>query len=868
MNRMTRDPRWYSDWMIGDGPTERTAQRRREIASELQESLKSGHFDFQTLEEMIQVLDHDGYCREILQAHAHAEGASQLAHVAALKAPWTGQLVSQLADCMFQTIYDSSYYERELQSRALLSALALQRALSVQSYVPEYYQSLRSSIEGRFQDLQWQQSWDGPLSVAKFRKFQCSYLLCASAEYARSFNQAQPVTAAALLRVIDIVFLGGAVALTATTGGGLGTLNSALTTLDRTLRPLWENPDERFQGLFSLQKLTRITISLNVYAKASMNYTASSGAPDVKSHANYSYTQEVARWLLGRISIIFDVYPDFERRISPPKAYREYFLAFISRGLSFDSYFYLYGLLDCATQLTKVLGQDQIPKQFKARMRQIIKNSKDDSFRWKAIEFLLSNAETRDAEATGLADHGAFPVPQLGRELGVIYDCLSEEEGSHQIPRRSSLPLSPPDSLRSPSRLEDHLCPNDWIEPRIPPFEATSKAGLSRVPLKRGPMFHPSQYVSAGLSPDCRSVYFLRERSVRVYSLRNFPAVNESDILFKWKMTCDSVCEEAALSNGLLAVFTKRTLLVFSIPHQSVIGMESLEYDKERYRWDPNCITIHEANDRAWICVGGRVNYNGNFNGSIKIFQVDMTLGRSTLVPYAAQLDKGERDSLVGDFLKMLEFSPDGQRLVCVTNNNRILSWFLSNNARPRQDPFQISKAFAKETKARGITSAVLFHSPSKKPYVLCTTSPSSERSKFEGEWPFLSPVGGSPAIVPPSLEHSLCHLKRPSAVLAGAATVQGDLIALLEEDGTLKLFSLAASSTGGLCSEREPTILDHRLSKQKRVSPTSLRFRTGASDSRTELFAVDTNGHIIKKIFDNELNSTARLANAHVNMN
>lgn len=154
------------------------------------------------------------------------------------------------------------------------------------------------------------------------------------------------------------------------------------------------------------------------------------------------------------------------------------------------------------------------------------------------------------------------------------------------------------------------------------------------------------------------------------------------------------------------------------------------------------------------------------------------------------------------------------------------------------------------ETNSRGITSAVLFNSPSTKPYVLCTTSPSNERAVNQGEWSFISPIGSSPAVVPQKLEHSFSSLGKAKGILAGAASTSGKVIALLDEQGFLRIFRLAGIPTGGLCSLGNPVILDHRLSKQQRLSTAAIRFQECDASLRLELFAIDIQGVVIRKVF------------------
>src|SRR2546423_3257621 len=117
--------------------------------------------------------------------------------------------------------------------------------------------------------------------------------------------------------------------------------------------------------------------------------------------------------------------------------------------------------------------------------------------------------------------------------------------------------------------------------------------------------------------------------------------------------------------------------------------------------------------------------------------------------------------------------------------------------------------------------SAAVFHSLSNRPYVLCTTSPSDERWKHGGEWSFISAVADSPASVPPNLQFDFCRLgKLEKGIVAGAASSDGKVVALLNQKGQIKLFNLDAKTGGGLHSAlEEPVVLKKKLAAQAAAS-------------------------------------------------
>jgi hypothetical protein len=198
----------------GHGSDDNTIrQKRLEVAKELLGVINDAHFDAQTLEELTQVVDHECLCYRTTN---HDSGTGPACRPA-LPKPWTAKLVTELSDCIFQVIYPESHYERELQARALFSGLALQRAQKTEEFTPGHQQGICDRIERGYRELQWQQGWLGSFSREKFRKFQCSYLLCACAEYVRGFEVARPVMAEAISRTIDFILTGGSLAVAVAT---------------------------------------------------------------------------------------------------------------------------------------------------------------------------------------------------------------------------------------------------------------------------------------------------------------------------------------------------------------------------------------------------------------------------------------------------------------------------------------------------------------------------------------------------------------------------------------------------------------------------------------------------------------------------
>ena len=102
--------------------------------------------------------------------------------------------------------------------------------------------------------------------------------------------------------------------------------------------------------------------------------------------------QRLSLWLLEHILMVLNK-PEMEKEVSSP-AYlvKDFCVAAGRNAPSFKGYHFLYGLLDCSTQLARMLLPGMVPElyaeqldRFQQRMARIIENSKERSLRWKAV---------------------------------------------------------------------------------------------------------------------------------------------------------------------------------------------------------------------------------------------------------------------------------------------------------------------------------------------------------------------------------------------------------------------------------------------------------------------------------------------------
>jgi hypothetical protein len=454
------------------------------------------------------------------------------------------------------------------------------------------------------------------------------------------------------------------------------------------------------------------------------------------------------------------------------------------------------------------------------------------------VEFLLADPEIRSSQFQRITrDLGQGP--QECRQVSILMDvlsgCFCEEDGLERYNSGSSSQTS---SVSFDKDTLVSMSPQDWIERPFDPPAIPNEAHVLSIKLEKG------QYKSAGFSPECTRAFFLSKSSICVYSFQSLPEVCRVPVEDGTSKGLEY--KAAMLSERLLAIITNRDLKVFELVSTEAryrkVGIDQLCQD-------PTCLALHEANDRTWISVGGYEKCNGVTYGSIKIYRVDLSGSEpATIVQQITNFNSPSR----GDFLKTMNFSPDGLRLACVTYKNRVFTWLLSNRARPRFAPFQIEKRYNQEMGDYGVTSVCLFYSPSFRPYVLSTTSPSNERFRNGGEWTYISPVSDTPSGVPEELDQNLWRLRDDAkAILTGAATPNGDVVALLEQTGKVLLFPLGPGRDGGLVNSQEPIKLNKELSKQQKASTTSLRFCTKGTNRQLHLYAIDTKGRVVWKSFE-----------------
>lgn len=281
-----------------------------------------------------------------------------------------------------------------------------------------------------------------------------------------------------------------------------------------------------------------------------------------------------------------------------------------------------------------------------------------------------------------------------------IRDCLTEQTSDPLPVRRgrrpSSATISSSSSNDTLSRLDEMIL-SEWEEHEMhfPAYEITAVAERSQVLFERR-RFGVEEYYSSGLSPNCKRAFYLGSRSIVIYSLERFPEIIEKDVLLRRRPadTENYNDAQAVLTDRFLAITCQEkdshqhNLLV--LEHSSP-GIAGKLLGSELIDMHPTCLAMYESGDRTWVMVGGQTN----MVGKIQVYRLENVRGSLCLKRQEAQFNKCIPNPLSNDWPKTIDISSDGRRLVCITQRtNKVLVWFLSDHARPRQAAFEISKTY------------------------------------------------------------------------------------------------------------------------------------------------------------------------------
>jgi hypothetical protein len=290
------------------------------------------------------------------------------------------------------------------------------------------------------------------------------------------------------------------------------------------------------------------------------------------------------------------------------------------------------------------------------------------------MEALLSNPDTRREHYPEIVDAISDLPTSLGEDLKVILNGY----------------LGPHDRIAQRPTPEDdvgELNPKDFTEGPFDSFPLEKDPRTCVVKMQKS----SPKYLSAGLSPNCRAAFLLRPDVVKVLALDDCGKVTQEPKLLKPSTSGNLKLEHAALSDQYLVLLTKREFLLYDHREGCFIGKK--DWTDSTGSWNSACIAITETKTHVWIAVGRSQSQQQNTakSDSIRMYQ-SIIAGNPSVIQ---NLDASFQSSVFNsDHPKRISFSLDGTRLVCVTHQNRVLAWALSDNAQPTHSAFKIEKNY------------------------------------------------------------------------------------------------------------------------------------------------------------------------------
>jgi WD40 repeat protein len=206
-----------------------------------------------------------------------------------------------------------------------------------------------------------------------------------------------------------------------------------------------------------------------------------------------------------------------------------------------------------------------------------------------------------------------------------------------------------------------------------------------------------------GLSPNCKLAFVLEEHGAHIYFLKeppNLRAELRAELSVELLQPSKGEVLDAVLSNRYFATVDRYKLDTFQLDAGGCLRdrhfSTALENQANGSSWVPTCLTIFDdVGDRTWVAVGFRVKKGLGNGGDIKIYLVEA----SGITEEIGRYDKVFRSTIAkpleSEYIRRIAFSPDGDRLACVTNNNTVLIWSWSDRGKAWRPPFEIRREFS-----------------------------------------------------------------------------------------------------------------------------------------------------------------------------
>ncbi|KAL8888602.1 MAG: hypothetical protein Q9215_003992 [Flavoplaca cf. flavocitrina] len=721
---------------------------------------------------------------------------------------------------------------RDIQLRALVAAIALLHHSGLTELTAEPHEQLRLNIAARFNDIIDGRRASRSTLEDRMRKADALYLIRLAAQYFSLIKRAQPISDAAPVPILGLVFAGASIA-----GGQYNGLNAVFHYADQVIG-LLPGRRNRYLNLPAIQELTRNAATVSSLAETRDN--------DENDFEGIPTAIQVVHLIQELLKMHIQDIP------SKRSSAWDWPLARLRRGPPLmDKWYFFYGLLDCVSQVARHTRHGQLSVELFAMQKQLMEESEYEELRWKILEIfeayepfrrnihkwltashqgsnidnavvslelaavrtiflqqMPTDSETKSPVSrqttlsTGTNEGRLLPASRISSSQTIdnrpLHHALEEAQYSNGRPSPQAadvdaieqVPTTQDSVLTSSSEEHGHsLSLVSQEQSRTPPTEEAKEperyleehleycsqdGDVKESQLLPQRMFGRGfrGYAHAGLSTDCQLAFFYSSREVCLARVSlDTRRRRKEDLIPERKYDKSSQIADVALLNNILAVSTRQNLELHRIGHPGP-GVTVSHGD-----WDPLGIASWEEDSNVMVAIGLRRGAGSSRNGRVVIHQ---------------------------------------------------------------------------ETDSDGLTSIAMYKSPSQQPYIFCTTSASTERFRSEGEWSFISPVPFPGDQVPPNAVHDLTTLQDHRQIVACTVSSVANKFAVLTKAGKILVLALDAHEEGGIDSlQEDPDILPGSLCslRSSRATPTCLRF----DPAGTKLYAVDPEGKLLVVTFKPE---------------
>jgi WD40 repeat protein len=194
----------------------------------------------------------------------------------------------------------------------------------------------------------------------------------------------------------------------------------------------------------------------------------------------------------------------------------------------------------------------------------------------------------------------------------------------------------------------------------------------------------------------------LEEHDVHIYSLSEPPtlcAELRAELNVELLKPSKGEVVDAVLSDRYFATVDRYKLDTFELDADGRLldkhFSTALENQANGSNWVPTCLTIFDdGGSCTWVAVGFRVKKGLGNGGDIKVYRIEAS-GITEIGRYDEAIRSTIAKPLEAEFIRRIAFSPDGDRLACVTNNNTVLIWSWLQRGKSWWPPFEIRRDFS-----------------------------------------------------------------------------------------------------------------------------------------------------------------------------